>query len=71
MALSTVNLETLVSQLGLLPNTPVTLDGPIEALGFSDAPLAGVLGSNTNPILIMSTGLASQVADELALKRGP
>lgn len=63
MTLSTVNLDTLVSQLGLSVNTPVTLDGPIEALGFSDAPLAGVLGSNTNPILIMSTGLASQVAD--------
>lgn len=64
MALSTVNLDTLVSQLGLSADTPVSLDGPIEALGFSDAPLAGVLGSNTNPILIMSTGLASEVADE-------
>ncbi len=63
MALSTVNLDTLVSQLGLFANTPLTLEGPIEALGLSDAPLAGVLGSNTNPILIMSTGLASQVAD--------
>ena len=63
MALSTVDLNTLVSQLGLSANTPVTLDGPIEALGFSDAPLAGVLGSNTNPILIMSTGLASEVAN--------
>ena len=63
MALSTVDLNTLVSQLGLSADTPVTLDGPIEALAFSDAPLAGVLGSNTNPILIMSTGLASQVAD--------
>lgn len=61
MALSTVDLDTLVSQLGLSANTPVTLDGPIEALGFSDAPLAGVLGSNTNPILIMSTGLAGEV----------
>ena len=64
MALSTVDLNTLVSQLGLSADTPVTLEGPIEALAFSDAPLAGVLGSNTNPILIMSTGLASQVADE-------
>lgn len=63
MALSSVNLDTLVSQLGLSVDTPVTLDGPVEALGFSDSPLAGVLGSNTNPILIMSTGLASQVAD--------
>lgn len=64
MALSTVNLETLVSQLGLTNDTPIFLDGPIEALAFSDSPLAGVLGSNTNPILVMSTGLASQVADE-------
>lgn len=63
MTLSTVNLDNLVSQLGLSVNTAVTLDGPLEALAFSDAPLAGVLGSNTNPILVMSTGLASQVED--------
>lgn len=61
MTLSAVNLSTLAGQLGLPTGTTVTFDGAPETIALSTSSLAGVPGSDVSPLLILSTGVATQV----------
>ena len=61
MAIESVNIDSFASILGLPEDTLVSIFGPDEAIGSSSQSLAGFPGSSSDPFLVISTGLASDV----------
>lgn len=61
MSISPLSLDSLVDVLELPEGTLVSLIGPAEAAGFSNSTLAGFSGSISDPFLVISTGLASDI----------
>lgn len=61
MPISQLDTNNIVDVLDLPDGTTVTVIGPSVAGGFSDTTLAGFPGSEANPFLVISTGLASDV----------